>query len=133
MNPGDPRSRRRIEQITAALKERDTAQWELADRLVIGHHASVAAYVNHFLERDLAHVVGWSRRSGNGPFVPVLRLGKGESVPKPAAKTRSQIRRDAYQKLKKDPEKYERHLRGQRALRRVPPKPDEWLSWVFRK
>lgn len=133
MNPADVRSRRRIEQITAALKERDTAQWELADRLVIGHHASVGAYVQHFLDNGLAHVVGWSRRSDNGPFVPVLRLGKGISIPKPAAKTRSQIRQESYQRLKQDPERYERHLKGQRALRRPPPKPDELLQWMFRK
>jgi hypothetical protein len=134
MNPGDVRSRARIDRILKELKVGDLNQWQLAERIVLNKSTSIREYIRYLAnEQKLIHVVDWVRPAGAGPYIPVLRYGPGENKPKPLAKTQSQIKADSYAKLRKDPERHEAYLRRQRALRRKPPKPDDMLAWVFRK
>jgi hypothetical protein len=132
MKVADVRTRERVKKITVALKGRDMNQWEIADHIALQRN-SVRGYITYFLNNDLAHVVDWTRGGNDGPYIPVLRSGPGKSVPKPAAKTGAHRKADSYARLKKDPERYERYLMGQRVLRRKPPMPDELLSWMFQK
>jgi len=134
MNPGDSRSRARIERILKELKAGDLDQWQLAERIVLNKSTSVREYVWFLVnDRKLIHVVDWVRPAGAGPYIPVLRFGPGENKPKPVALTVEQRKKNYRATIKADPERHEAHLRRQRALRRKPPKPDAMLAWVFRK
>jgi len=134
MNPGDSRSRARIERILKELKAGDLDQWQLAGRIVINKSTSVREYIRYLVnKKKVIHVVDWVRPSGAGPYIPVLRFGPGKNKPKPVALTMDQRKKNYRAAIKADPERHEAHLRRQRALRRKPPKPDDMLAWVFRK
>ena len=129
MNPGDCRSRARLERILRELKTADLDQWQIADRIVIARHNGIRNYIRLLVERGQIHIIKWTRYSQHdGPYIPVLRYGPGVNVPKPKAKTRA----DRYATLKADKMAYDISIAKSTARNRKPPKPDDMLAWVFK-
>lgn len=130
MKPTDCRSIYRLDRIRKLLLVGDQSLAEISASIFI-RYESTRPYIDYLIECDEAHIVGWVQPSGRGPYMPVLRRGKGKSKPKPEWKSNIEKRRRARQSLKKDRERYEAHLAAERVrskIQRLRGKPQPWFA-----
>lgn len=130
MKPTDVRSAYRLERIRKLLIAGDQSLAEISVGIFI-RYESTRPYIDYLVEHEEAHIVGWVQPSGRGPYMPVLRNGKGRSKPRPEWMLNIEKRRRARKRLKKDPEKYEAHLAAERVrtrIQRLRGKPQPWFA-----
>lgn len=131
MNLNDPRTQHKLARIKQLLQAKDLDLRQIAEAVPMSTRYT-REYMMHMVDQQLAHIVNWTRYDQHGMHIGVFRLGEGKNAPYPAPLTNMQKKRRYHARLKAEPERWERHLKGAAARKRKPPKQHPLVAAMFR-
>lgn len=131
MNESDPRTKRRILAIEAAITDTGMTANEIADAIYM-NHTSGNQYMRHLFDQGRVHIIDWRRNAHT--LAAVYLWGEGENKPRPIPLTRVEENRGFRERIKKDPVRHALHLARARARDRAnkaAQRPQGWASALF--
>lgn len=91
---------------------------EIAERLHISQF-SIDRWTLLLREMGWAHVGGWQHCTGPGKMRPIIHAGPGKDAPRPPAITAEQALFNHRQRLRRDRERYAKHVAKEKARKMV--------------